>query len=59
MDQSRKTVKLSFNYMRHSMIVNNSFIVQFCSERVFDSNTMILIDEEMIRQYPQLSSKER
>ena len=58
MDQSKKTVKLMFNYMKHSMIVNNSFIVQFCSERVFDPNTMILIDEEMIRQHPQLSSKE-
>ena len=58
MDRSKKTVKLFFNYMKHSMIVNNSFIIQFCSERVFNSNTMILIDEEMIRQHPQLSSKE-
>ena len=58
MDRSKKTVKLFFNYMKHSMIVNNSFIIQFCSERVFNSNTMILIDEEMIRHYPKLSPKE-
>ena len=57
-DNSKRTDKLTFNYMKHNMTVSNSFVVQFCSERMFDSNTMILIDEDILRQYPQLSSKD-
>ena len=58
MDQTRKTVKLIFRYMKHSMVVNNAFVVQFCTEREFDSTTMILIDEGILEKYPKLASKD-